>query len=646
MSSNTGTSSSTNAVSAESVPIRKVVATKVGQFLLLGTKSLPSIPLPVPDPLLGFPHNPKIYLARTWSLNSIPYQAFVPADTHAACQCQLLHSLNYTQGSVPVEMKGQKWYLHDDVHNEWRDLEMALLRLRELLQSATTDVYPRSPWFSWPKPRRYSYAGGDTNQSRLASKITNSRAAFMLVIAEITYHAACQPNFWDEVIYKHFGRHMTDLLKESWMACDREGYDLLQAKDGSTHQLERLGFFVDADRCLFPRALPAMIRAHIPLWIIWGKCLTLGEVERGLESYRPTEREVWEAEPWALVTLLPPPPPPLRIPLGLRDDGGSGVGLSDWGTGHDVALEPIHVREEPWHHGDHSCRQSTPPMFQDEGSWPGASGWGHDVALEPIQVQWTALMDDSVPVQGPKIQHEPIEKGEIPNGQRLRETWQDFFACREAKNALRLEKESEQSRQTQLQKELHAHQFKVPGSKGTHVQVEDVWWDYGDSQCRYDGFHNEWDLNWEFDPNAPDEDGDLIDQLYGNLDSAVSEAAAQIDHVDRPEVCIRSNEEQLLTWEELGQRLSGCDEASLVPERVYCQTLERVLSHYHGIRVPPSRESPLTPVQAKKANNCLRALSCRNAFRSDKQERVTDQSLADCLDGLVNCSSSIRLPVE
>ncbi|KAK0185576.1 hypothetical protein F5146DRAFT_897295, partial [Armillaria mellea] len=118
------------------------------------------------------------------------------------------------------------------------------------------------------------------------------------------------------------------------------------------------------------------------------------------------------------------------------------------------------------------------------------------------------------------------------NGQHLRETWQDFFVRREAKNALRLEKESKQSRQTWLQKELHARQFKVPGSKGANVfawtldlekgylirkyvvhgQVEDVWRDYGDSQRRYDGFHNKWDLNWEFDPNAPDEDEDGYDE--------------------------------------------------------------------------------------------------------------------------------------
>ncbi|KAK0421737.1 hypothetical protein EV421DRAFT_1724383, partial [Armillaria borealis] len=144
-----------------------------------------------------------------------------------------------------------------------------------------------------------------------------------------------------------------------------------------------------------------------------------------------------------------------------------------------------------------------------------------------MQVNWAPL-PDSLPEQGPKIVHEPLEKSEIPNGQRLRETWQDFFARCEAKNALRREKENEQSRQARLQREQQACQFKMPGSKGAHVfvwtlnedkgylvrkhvvrgQVEDIWGDYQDTQRRYDGFHNEWDLNWEFNPNAQDDSED------------------------------------------------------------------------------------------------------------------------------------------
>ncbi|KAK0436746.1 hypothetical protein EV421DRAFT_1907806 [Armillaria borealis] len=205
-----------------------------------------------------------------------------------------------------------------------------------------------------------------------------------------------------------------------------------------------------------------------------------GQAERGLESYRPTEREVREAEPWVFA-----PPPPSRIAIGLRD-----------------------IREESWLHGDRSRRQieapSGPSAFWEGGTWEAASGWGvdHELPPEPMQVEWGTPPPDLLPEQGPKIVHESLEKSEIHHGQRLRETWQDFFTHREAKNALRQEKESEQSWQARLQREEHARQFKMPGSKGAlvfawtrdedkhylvrkHVvrgQVEDVWGEYQDTQ--------------------------------------------------------------------------------------------------------------------------------------------------------------------
>ncbi|PBK59505.1 hypothetical protein ARMSODRAFT_1027355 [Armillaria solidipes] len=296
MSSNAGASASPGASPTDSASLRKVFTTKAdSQFVLLGAESLPPIPVAVTDPLDGFPCDPKIYLARTWSIPAP--SAFALSELHA--------------GERAFGIEGQKWYLREDVYKDWRDLEMALLRLREFSQSATTGFHPRTRLFSWPEPRRYGYAGGDANHTKLGWRIMNSWAAFILVMAEIAYNSACQPNFWEEVVYQRFGRHMSDLLKEAWMARDGEGYDPLQSKNGDNRQLERLGLFVDADRCLFGRAVPSMIRARIPLWIIWGKCLSPGQAERGLGSYRPTEREIREAEPWAFAAPLP------RIAIGL-----------------------------------------------------------------------------------------------------------------------------------------------------------------------------------------------------------------------------------------------------------------------------------------------------------------------------------------
>ncbi|PBK60320.1 hypothetical protein ARMSODRAFT_1026714 [Armillaria solidipes] len=252
-----------------------------------------------------------------------------------------------------------------------------------------------------------------------------------------------------------------------------------------------------------------------------------------------------------------------------------------------------------------------------------------------MQVEWGAPLPDLLPEQGPKIAHESVKKLEIHHGQHLCKTWQDFFAHHEAKNALRWEKESEQSQQAWLQREEHACQFRMPGSKDAlvfawtwdedkgylvrkhvvHSQVEGVWGEYQDTQHQYDGFHDKWDLNWEFDPNARDDskdyenDADLAEELYGDLDSAITQLTASLDCVDEAEGQNR-NANQDLDWEELGRRLSRCN------------------------------------VATKKAKNCLRALSCRNANRSDWDERVSDKNSAESLDGLVNRGPSKRLPVE
>ncbi|PBK59527.1 hypothetical protein ARMSODRAFT_983011 [Armillaria solidipes] len=250
-----------------------------GQFVFLGTKSLPSIPIAVTDLLNGFLRDPKIYLARTWSIPAP--SAFALSELHA--------------GERAFGIEGQKWYLREDVYKDWQDLEMALLRLREFSQSATTGFHPRTRLFSWPEPRRYGYAGGDANHTKLGWRIMNSWAAFILVMAEIAYNSACQPNFWEEVVYQRFG-----------------GLDGSGRRGLRPPTIQEWGqSLTGTPGCLFGRAVPSMIRARIPLWIIWGKCLSPGQAERGLESYRPTEREVREAEQWAFA----PPPPPPRIAI-------------------------------------------------------------------------------------------------------------------------------------------------------------------------------------------------------------------------------------------------------------------------------------------------------------------------------------------
>ncbi|KAK0464114.1 hypothetical protein IW261DRAFT_1347389 [Armillaria novae-zelandiae] len=109
----------------------------------------------------------------------------------------------------------------------------------------------------------------------------------------------------------------------------------------------------------------------------------------------------------------------------------------------------------------------------------------------------------------------PVEKY---SGQRAGEDWKSFFARRDAENAKRAEKETENARQERQQRIDHAAKQTVPGRKGARVFYWDEedgflirraggrknydwhWGRFGAKQRRYDSFRNEWDLCEELDP--------------------------------------------------------------------------------------------------------------------------------------------------
>ncbi|KAK0487977.1 hypothetical protein IW261DRAFT_1559022 [Armillaria novae-zelandiae] len=109
----------------------------------------------------------------------------------------------------------------------------------------------------------------------------------------------------------------------------------------------------------------------------------------------------------------------------------------------------------------------------------------------------------------------PVEKY---SRQRAGEDWKSFFACRDAENAKRAEKETENAQQERQQRIDHAAKQTVPGRKGARVFYWDEedgflihraggrknydwhWGRFGAKQCRYNSFRNEWDLCEELDP--------------------------------------------------------------------------------------------------------------------------------------------------
>ncbi|KAK0450501.1 uncharacterized protein EV420DRAFT_1646422 [Desarmillaria tabescens] len=292
-------------VNSQPSRLRQVVVTKDDRvFVLLTTRELAPIPSraivdPSQSTSMRFPVDPTPFLERCWSINSIPYQAFVPVDTYAACSCCLLRCLNYTHASVPIESKGDRWYLRQDVFRDWKDLETVVLQLREVSRSATTDLRLGRALFSWPELSRYGYGRSHVDHLKLTAMLMCSREAFMLVLAEVAYNAVHQTDFWDEVVSSHFDAHVAG------------------SNNFNVQGLQHVGLFVDVEDCDFTDVFEHMINAGIPLWLAWGSIQAWASATVGLLKYVPTGDELWQAlchpvEGQAAMRSTK------RVPLGLR----------------------------------------------------------------------------------------------------------------------------------------------------------------------------------------------------------------------------------------------------------------------------------------------------------------------------------------
>ncbi|KAJ7572868.1 hypothetical protein C8J56DRAFT_745773, partial [Mycena floridula] len=115
-------------------------------------------------------------------------------------------------------------------------------------------------------------------------------------------------------------------------------------------------------------------------------------------------------------------------------------------------------------------------------------------------------------------------------GQRLGETWQEFFKRREESENRMLQTETDDCRRSRLQRVKNADRYMPPAtsSSAAHTfewsisakpyltrnyvprsEVEDTWQHYSTGQMRYSSFANEWDLCIEFAPEEEPDDEEL-----------------------------------------------------------------------------------------------------------------------------------------
>ncbi len=153
------------------------------------------------------------------------------------------------------------------------------------------------------------------------------------------------------------------------------------------------------------------------------------------------------------------------------------------------------------------------------------------------------------------------------------------------------------------------------------------------TQRQYDGFWNEWDLNYEFDPSVPD----VVGGDYDDDDNLL--------YTDGEVPANQRRDEPSVDTESMGRRLTGCDLESLQPIDFSSGSLEDVLWLYHGIHPPVAQSSQpeLTAVEVQKVRKCKTALCSQNAAR-DADDRIAEKDLAVLVDGLVARGTSQQLP--
>jgi len=136
-------------------------------------------------------------------------------------------------------------------------------------------------------------------------------------------------------------------------------------------------------------------------------------------------------------------------------------------------------------------------------------------------------IDDSPSVDPSSSGHLILPEPEKFSHQKRGETWQQFFERQRLSHEKWARVETPMQEKARLAREKAAERHMCPGQKGAHVwewieidgflmrtkvdrkSVAMVWPGFSDTQRRYNGFSDEWDLCHAFDPDGiPDEDYD------------------------------------------------------------------------------------------------------------------------------------------
>jgi hypothetical protein len=388
--------------------------------------------------------------------------AFVPKNIR--WEGPLLHRL----ATIPLEERNGRWSLSSAAKESWSNLEN---NLRQALATLGPYSYALVPLefapFRLPSSFRYDHWHQHHHDALQAA--TNGRNAFIPLVAYFSHSISHINNASNDL--QHPQPKWTEILKDDgvhdvWVDSVRRS----MIGDFSADN-PRIGTVVDVATCNYHNDLVFYIKAGLPIWFQWGK---QGDTPTSLCRYSPLEK--YRPTPQQIAAAVPPSP-----------------------------------QEGPWGMGTWSSRPSA------SKPWPSIS------PREPLP---SSHNPPSLPVPSPVDSFPQPEKY---SRQRRGESWQQFFARQETEHAKMEAKESPKAREARLQREKAQENCPAPGKSGATVflwsdmdgfrirtsatrgEVEQFWSSYPNSQKRFDGFRNEWDICTEFAPNDYDFDNGCDD---------------------------------------------------------------------------------------------------------------------------------------
>jgi len=384
---------------------------------------------------------------------------------------------------------------------EWASLEYNMSRVLLAMRKLDFNIAFPPKFTYWPEPQRYGYIRSYRSQKTAQIAAYRSKNAFVPLMATVSLwmrlldahmEKIAKPRAWRTEVAQRSG------VDHQWVA------ELLATLDASVH---RVGGIIDVPSCHFLAWLPEIWRDVEQIVFSWGSynaCDTFEKFRKPQLPRPPTFAEVSSLRQRAFPRTIP-----------LQSTSPSAQRFEGKFIGNDQFRRFVKSEEQRFTaaaEANEASRLAAAKAAEADEASRFAATHAAETA-EANRLVAGAEEHTLLPPQFP-----PVE----PNsGQRPGENMDAFFERRKKSNAERAKKETDGDRKRRLARQENAKKQIVPGRRGALIFIwekselpgffirrpggrnnaEYHWGQYGVNQRRYDSFHDQWDLCFEFDPN-------------------------------------------------------------------------------------------------------------------------------------------------